>query len=238
MNIALLLSGGAGTRLKSERPKQYIDVAGKMLITYSLETLIRSSRIDAIQIVAEPGWREHIIADAKKRDLCTDKIMDFAMPGVNRQASILNGLESIIRQKEISVEDTVLIHDAARPNLTEGMIGECLQALQGHDGVMPVLPMKDTVYLSTDGRRVSELLDRSRIFAGQAPELFRLKKYYRANMDLQPDKLLKINGSTEPAVLAGMDIAMIPGDENNFKITTKPDLEKFERILRDQVHDE
>ena len=231
MNIAILLSGGTGTRLKSECPKQYIDVAGKMLITYSLEVLIKSPHIDAIQIVAEPEWKERIVADAEKYNLCTDKVMDFAMPGANRQASILSGLESILWQREIGMEDTVLIHDAARPNLTEEMIEECLQALQGHDGVMPVLPMKDTVYLSTDGKRVSELLDRSRIFAGQAPELFRLKKYHQANTSLPPDVLSKINGSTEPAVLAGMDIVMIPGHEENYKITTNADLERFREAV-------
>lgn len=232
MNIALLLSGGVGTRLKSERPKQYIQAAGKMLITYALETLIQSPCIDAVQIVAEPEWRDPIIADAKKNDLPTEKIMYFAMPGVNRQASILSGLECILRQREAGVEDAVLIHDAARPNLTQEMIEACFQALQGHDGVMPVLPMKDTVYLSADGKRVSKLLDRSRIFAGQAPELFNLKKYHQANTALLPDKLLEINGSTEPAILAGMDIVMIPGDEGNYKITTRADLERFQESVR------
>ena len=54
-----------------------------------------------------------------------------------------------------------------------------------------------------------------------------LGKYFDANMRLLPDKILHINGSTEPAVLAGLDIVMIPGDENNFKITTKADLDHF-----------
>ncbi len=87
--------------------------------------------------------------------------------------------------------------------------------------------MKDTVYTSTNGKTITSLLDRSQIFAGQAPELFRLGIYLEANRRLLPDQILRINGSTEPAVLAGMDIAMIPGDEGNFKITTKTDLERF-----------
>lgn len=65
--------------------------------------------------------------------------------------------------------------------------------------------------------------------AGQAPELFRLGKYYEANLRLLPERIRHIHGSAEPAVLAGMDIAMIPGDEKNFKITTKADLERFEK---------
>ena len=63
------------------------------------------------------------------------------------------------------------------------------------------------------------------------PELFVLGKYYEANEQLLPQKILQVNGSTEPAVLAGMDIAMIPGDEGNYKITTKVDLERFREYI-------
>ncbi len=76
-----------------------------------------------------------------------------------------------------------------------------------------------------------ELLDRNRLFAEQAPELFLFKKYYNANMALTQERLAAINGSTEPAVMAGMDIVMIPGDENNFKVTTKRDLERLRSLL-------
>ena len=98
--------------------------------------------------------------------------------------------------------------------------------------MMPVLPMKDTVYLSTDGgNSVSQLLDRSEIFAGQAPELFRLKPYYKATAGLLPERILSINGATEPAIIAGMNIAMIQGDEANFKVTTDADLTRFREIV-------
>ncbi len=87
--------------------------------------------------------------------------------------------------------------------------------------------MKDTVYYSESGKSVDRLLDRSCIYAGQAPEVYRLDKYIEANERLLPDEIYKINGSTEPAVLAGLMVAMIPGDENNYKITTQKDLERF-----------
>lgn len=65
----------------------------------------------------------------------------------------------------------------------------------------------------TDGAQISSLLNRSQAFAGQAPELFVLGKYYEAKLALLPEKILQINDSTEPAIMAGMDIAMIPGHE-------------------------
>ena len=125
----------------------------------------------------------------------------------------------------------MLIHDAARPLLSAGLIHDCLQGLVGYGGVLPVLPMKDTVYLSEDGKEISSLLDRKQIFAGQAPEVFRLGAYCRANQALLPDRILTINGSTEVAVMAGMKVHMISGDERNFKITTAEDLQRFERLV-------
>lgn len=244
MNIALLLSGGIGTRMQSKIPKQYIRVKGKMIITYSLETLVNSPAIDEVHIVAEDEWKKIIIADAQKSGIAIKKVKGFAAPGRNRQASILNGLQNIRRvrncqvdSEDVNKKDNVMIHDAVRPLLTQRMIADCFAKLCNHDGVMPVLQMKDTVYLSEDGHGVSNLINRKKIFAGQAPEVFNLKKYYQANINLTSDELDLINGSTEPAVLAGMDIVMIPGDENNFKITTQVDLERFYRISGDRRED-
>ena len=85
--------------------------------------------------------------------------------GRNRQLSIYNGLQDILTYAE--AEDTVLIHDAARPCLSEALITACIDALDGHDGVLPVLTMKDTVYLSRDGKSVSSLLNRQEILPGR-----------------------------------------------------------------------
>ena len=230
MTIALILSGGTGTRLGADIPKQYIEVNKRTILSYCLETLFLHPEIDGVQIVAEPSWQQTILKDMK---LLGQKFRGFSLPGKTRQLSILNGLTDILTYA--SPEDIVLIHDGARPCLSADMVSEGIKACAGHDGVLPVLPMKDTVYLSEDGKVVSALLNRSQVFAGQAPEFFVLGKYFEANKALLPDKILSINGSTEPAILAGLDVAMIPGDEGNFKITTKADLERFERIITDRT---
>lgn len=236
MNIALILSGGTGTRLGSDIPKQYIKVNNKMIISYCLETLIKNDNIDYIQIVADRAWHSEI-----EQELANSKFKGFSEPGANRQLSIYNGLTDIRRYADD--DSFVLIHDAARPLLKDELINACFKSVKGdknnmpledvashiYDGVLPVLPMKDTVYMSEDGKCISSLLDRSKIYAGQAPEIFKLGKYYEANKALLPDKILTINGSTEPAIMAGMNIAMISGDESNFKITTKSDLERFQK---------
>lgn len=232
MNIALILSGGTGARMGLKIPKQYIEVNGRPIISYCIRRLSGHRGIDGIQIVADPIWRAYIESCLADDDLA-GKFRGFSQPGENRQLSILHGLADI--RLYARDQDFVLIHDAARPLLSEKMISRCLDAAEGRGGVIPVLPMKDTVYLSENGKTVSALLNREKIFAGQAPEGFRLHAYYEANRRLLPDEILKINGSTEPAILAGMDIAMIAGDENNFKITTKADLERFQKMIGDSV---
>ena len=232
MNIALILSGGTGTRLGADIPKQYIEVTGKPVIAYCMETLFQHRCVDAVHIVADSVWqgkiREWMESD-KAISLHREKFHGFSQPGENRQLSILNGLTDI--QQYAKDTDLVLIHDAARPLLTERLLTECFEVAERHDGVLPVLPMKDTIYRSSDGKRITGLLKREELFAGQAPEVFRLGKYYEANQKLLPERILLINGSAEPAILAGMDVAMIPGDEGNFKITTKEDLERFREIV-------
>ena len=205
-----------------------------MLITYALEILAETPDIDEIQIVADIKWREDILTDAEARGIPVGKIKGFAQPGATRQMSVVNGMQAVLQRRGqmAGTGDRLVIHDAARPLVTSGLLQECIKQAESHDGAMPVLPMRDTVYLSRDGKSVSELLERNQIFAGQAPEVFDFKKYYEANLKLFPHKILQINGSTEPAVMAGMDVVMIPGDENNFKITTPADLERFRRVLR------
>ena len=221
----ILLSGGTGTRLGEDIPKQYLKVNDRMIIEYSIEILTRCEDIDSMVIVADEKWQETIAAVLKKYD---DRhiFSDFARPGDTRQWSIYNGL--LCMKDQANAEDPVLIHDAARPKLKEALIRNMGNAIKGHDGVLPVLPMKDTVYNVDAGGKITALLDRKEIMAGQAPELFLYGKYLKANEEMITDgRMWSINGSTEPAFLAGMDIVTIPGDEDNYKITTRKDLERF-----------
>lgn len=223
----ILLSGGSGSRLGSDIPKQYIEVGGRSILSYSYETIANNEKIAGIWIVADPIYEEKILDSIKEYG---DKLKGFALPGKNRQLSIYNGLLSVSKYAG-SEDDLVIIHDAARPFVSNELINECIAAAMSHDGVMPALPMKDTVYISKAGR-ITSLLDRNTVVAGQAPEVFRLAKYIKANERLIADeKIDSINGSTEVAIAAGMDIAVIPGQESNYKITTKEDLDRFKRNL-------
>lgn len=174
MNIAIILAGGTGTRLGGDVPKQYIEVSGKPIISYCLDKFERHNQIDNIVIVASEMWQSYIMSWVKKDNL--KKFSGFAPAGSSRQHSIVNGL---IKAKSIgaAADDNIIIHDAARPNVSECIISQCMDRLLEYDGAMPVLPVKDTIYLSENGENITSLLNRDQLYAGQAPESFKYGKY-------------------------------------------------------------
>lgn len=223
MNIALILSGGTGTRMGTDIPKQYIRVDGRPIISYVLDTFETHGMIERIQIVADEDWHDLISQYAGK------KLAGFSRPGANRQYSILNGLADILNYAD--PEDHVIIQDAARPLVGSVTITEILKTLENHEAVTPILPLKDTIYLYENGI-FTGTAERTKLAAGQAPEGFLLGRYYEAVKELLPDRILHITGSLQAALEAGMDAVPIPGDEGNFKITTMADLEKFRQIIQ------
>ena len=144
--------------------------------------------------------------------------------------SIYNALV-LIKELGYKENDIVIIHDAARPLVSNELINQCLLGCCHADGVMPVIPVKDTIYLSSNAKEIDSLLNRSHLWAGQAPEAFVFGKYLDIHETISREDLLKINGSTEIAYNAGFKIELIKGDPMNFKITTPEDLSNFENII-------
>lgn len=228
MNIAIILAGGVGSRMKTiDRPKQYIEVKGRPIINYCLKTFEHHKEIDEIYIVADESWQEYIREWLSKDAI--SKFKGFAPAGKSRQHSIYNGL--LACEQSACENDVVIIHDAARPFVTEEIIDECILGAKELDGAMPIITIKDTVYRSKDGKSISSLLERSELFAGQAPESFSYGKYKEIHDNATDEELMNTRGSSEIAYKNGMEIRLFPGAEKNFKITTMEDLTNFEAEL-------
>ena len=231
MNIAIILSGGTGTRMGLSTPKQYVEVNDKPIIQYCLDTILNHKTVDYAVIAVADDWVD-FVRECVERS-ASGKPVYYSQPGETRQGSIINALK-VAKEKGAAHEDIVLIHDAARPLLTSQLITECFQACKNADAVLPVIPVKDTVYMSKDGQIIDSLLERKTLWNGQAPEAFRFGSYYEANMKLTSDELLRITGSTEVSYRAGLKCVLIPGDTNNFKITTQEDLSNFESMVKNE----
>lgn len=230
MATAIILSGGTGTRMGfTELPKQYIRIAGKPVIIYSIEAFYRARSIDEIVIVAAKAWYSDIEEWCLR--FLPDMHFNLAESGSTRQESILSGLESIARLPP--EDDLVVIHDAARPFVPTSLIEDMCVSMHDSecDGIMPVLPIVDAVYYSDSHECSLALLDKGNLYAGQAPEIMRYFKYYSVNRNAEPDELARTKGTSEIALKHGMNVKMIDGVKDNFKITTPADLQQACEIL-------
>ena len=232
MNIAIILSGGVGSRMGGNVPKQYIEVCGKPVIWYCLKTFLECVIVDAVIIVVADEWKLYI--ERLLIGLGCEKMVLYSAPGETRQYSIYNALK-VLKTNHVGCDDKIIIHDAARPLVSAQLIENCLNSCEEFDAVLPVIPVKDTLYQSTDGQHITTLLNRNELFAGQAPEAFRFSKYLALHVKMPREELLKINGSTEIAYKGGMSVKLIRGEEINFKITTHEDLSNFENIIKHRI---
>ncbi len=229
MNTAIILAGGVGSRMGVDRPKQYLIVKEKPIIVYCLEIFEKHKNIDKIVIVVSDEWKDYVTENVEKYGI--SKVCGYAPAGKTRQHSIYNGLKAT----EETAPDTkvVIIHDAARPLVSDKIIDDCITGATEDDGAMPVISVKDTIYQSKDGKSIDNLLKRSELFAGQAPESFDFKKYYDIHNSVSDDEIAATAGSSEIAYRHGMKVRLVEGSERNFKITTIEDLETFETIVND-----
>lgn len=230
MATAIILSGGFGKRLQSDIPKQYIYVNSIPVISYCIRQFEDNKDIDNIVIVADISWEEFITQQLQK--MKCRKFYAFAPPGKTRQHSVLNGLKAAKNCTDDN--DVVIIHDGARPLVSNKLISECVRNARLRGGAMPVINVKDTIYKSCSKERIDTLLNRNELFAGQTPEGFLFGRYYKINTDATDSELSYTNGSSMIAFKNGIDVALFPGDEGNFKITTKEDLSAFETIIKNK----
>ena len=231
MNTAIILAGGVGSRMGVDRPKQFLMVQDKPIISYCLDIFQNHDEIDSVVVVVSEQWQDFVEEYAAKYGVT--KIKGYAPAGKSRQHSIYNGLKCI--DENVPDTDIVIVHDAARPLVSDQIISDCIKGATNYDGAMPVISVKDTVYQSKDGEEIGCLLKRSELFAGQAPESFKFRKYFDIHNQVTDEEIGATAGSSEIAYRHGMEIRMVKGSERNLKITTIEDLETFETILKGDV---
>jgi len=232
MKVGIILAGGSSERLNELGvPKQFAEVSGVPLIMYSLRMFERCASIDAIAVVAPEQWQEQIRKWLEKNGI--HKFKMFALPGKTRQHSIYNGLLAV----QSLQPEYVIIHDAARPLVTEQDICNCIDESKGYDGATPTVPLTETVYKSEDGMTITALLNRDELLAGQTPECYNYAKYLKAHKATNDTELADIRGSSQMAAKAGMKIHLYKGNPKNFKVTTIVDFEYAKYYIKERVNE-
>ena len=209
---ALLVAAGSGTRFGAALPKQFAVIAGQPVIRHAARAL-----------------RPHValllpVGDAARIGSALDGLgtLPVVAGGVTRQDSVRLGLEALAAH----APDIVLVHDAARPVIPGGTIPALLSALSAHPGAIPAVPVADTLKRGEHGV-ITGTISRENLFRAQTPQAFRfelLLALHRAHP----------GGTTDDAGLleqAGHAVALVPGHEDNIKLTYAHDLERLERAM-------
>jgi 2-C-methyl-D-erythritol 4-phosphate cytidylyltransferase len=219
---AVLAAAGRGERLGSDRPKAFARLGGRPLLAESLERLDGSGWIDAIVIAAPPEWEEPSILVAE--EIAATKVSSAVTGGGSRSESVRLALEEVPEEAAV-----VLVHDAARPLLPEEVIERVLAPLsEGWDGVVPAVPLADTVK-RVEGDRVVETLPRDDLVAVQTPQAFLADTLRRA---VSGD----VSTATDCASLVeaqGGRVKVVEGDPRLVKVTDPDDLTLVESWLGD-----
>ena len=221
--VALIVAAGRGSRAGQGNPKQYRampDGSSGTVLSRSIAAFADNELISRICIAIH---KDDVILYNKSLKYCNnlDKIY-YILGGEDRQASVLNGLEALADDKP----QHVFIHDAARPFVSQSLIGQCLDNLEEVDGVIPALPVTDTIKRAEDGI-ITDTVPRDGLYRAQTPQLFDFAKLLDAHKAAP-------QGMTDDAAVAeqaGLRIRIIDGEAQNIKLTTEDDFDMTPNLL-------
>lgn len=217
----IIVAAGAGLRVGGEIPKQYQKIGGEAVLRHTVRAFQRHEDIGYIQVV---------IGDSHD-DLYKSAVSGLNLPdpvpgGATRQASVYNGLKAIKALKPANV----LIHDAARPFVDAEIISTVIANLSEYAGCIPAVAVADTLKREQDGVIV-ETVDRSGLWGAQTPQAFRFTDILGAHTAAAASERSDFTDDASIAEWAALNIAIIPGKPENYKITTGADLYEAETRL-------
>ena len=222
MNVAVLVAGGRGARMGKD--KLFLRVAGKPVIAHTWGRFDNAKSVDEIIVVVRAGMEKKYHALAKKFEF--RKKFQIVVGGAERQDSVWNGLQATPEGTEI-----VLIHDAARPCVSADLIAATIKRAEETGAAVAAHPVTDTIKESADGRLIQQTLDRSKLWAMETPQTFRLDVIRRAIAEARARKML-FTDDTAACELIGQPVRLVSSIAPNPKVTVPGDLPIVETLLR------
>lgn len=227
MNIALIIAGGTGARMRQEIPKQFLNVNDKPVIVYTLEAFQSHPDIDKIGVVCVDGW--HDILKAYARQYRINKLDWVISGGENGQSSIRNGVFEA--ERRYSGDDIILVHDAIRPMVSHEIISDCIVQCKKHGSAVVVTPCNTVVLRRTTGESSEEVVPRDQLAVTQTPQAFPIGKLADAHRRALERGITNAIASCSMMVELGETVHFSIGAETNIKLTTPDDLKIFKALL-------
>lgn len=224
---ALIVAAGRGTRADAAGPlpKQYAMLGGRPVLAHVLARFAADPAITAIQTVIHPDDRA--LYDQASAGVCGPLLPPVA-GGASRQASVLAGLEALARHNTPS---KVLIHDAARPFVGSDCVGRVITALDHHTSAISAIAIADTLKRTGAGGIVESTVDRAGLWQAQTPQGFGFQEILDAHRKADAKGLHSFTDDAAIAEWAGLEVALVMGSADNFKITTPEDMARAERMM-------
>jgi 2-C-methyl-D-erythritol 4-phosphate cytidylyltransferase len=225
VTAAIIVAAGKSTRMGPQTDKLFLPVAGRPLVAHTWQRFDAAACIGEIVLVVREGREEEF---ARLAASCGFRKPFRLVPGgEERQDSVWNGLESLTPGTEI-----VAIQDAARPCTSEALIEATIAAARQHGAAVAAQPVSDTIKESDDGQFISRHLDRSRLWAVQTPQTFRVEVIRHALAEVRRSKLL-VTDDTAACELIGQAVQLVCCPGVNPKITRPEDVPYVEMVLAD-----
>ncbi|MFR0018820.1 MAG: 2-C-methyl-D-erythritol 4-phosphate cytidylyltransferase [Paraclostridium sp.] len=224
MNGVVIVAAGTGSRMKKDINKQFIKLNNKEIVAHTIDRFYNNENIDDIVVVIREDEEEYFNKNIKEKYGFTN--IKVAHGGNERQDSVFNGIKML--KKEC---DVVLIHDGARPFVTEDIIKRSINKANEYNAIVVGVKVKDTIKVVSDNGNIVDTPNRSYLWAVQTPQVFKYDIITKAYEDAYNNNYY----GTDDAMLVeriGYNVKMIEGSYNNIKITTQEDLEFGEQILK------
>lgn len=204
--------------------KLFLELAGKPVVVHTWRTFDQARSIDEIVLVVRDGMQS--VFEELANTCGMKKKFRLVAGGKERQDSVWNGLEAVSQETEI-----VAIQDAARPCTSEALIAATIHAARETGAAVAAQPVTDTIKESADGKMVSRTPDRSKLWAVQTPQTFRLEIIHRALEEVRKSNLL-VTDDTAACELIGQPVRLVASAEPNPKVTRPEDLPFIEMLLK------
>jgi 2-C-methyl-D-erythritol 4-phosphate cytidylyltransferase len=218
-------AAGSARRMGAAVPKQYLSLAGRTVIEWSLAPFLQRERTNGVVVVlseGDPRWSQTALAGHTKIITTTG--------GAERMDSVLAGLQAL--ETHVSASDWVLVHDAARPCLSSTDLDRLLNELSDDEvGGLLAAPVVDTLKRADDQQRVDDTVSREKLWRALTPQMFRFELLRRALLSAV-DNRVAVTDEAQAIEALGLRPKLVAGDADNVKITLPEDLLRAERILR------
>ncbi len=232
MVFAAVFAGGIGSRMgNSETPKQYLELGTKPVIIHTIEKFFINETIDEIIVLCPKAWVAHT-RDLIKKHIPEGKKITVIAGGETRNGTLEKAIEFIESNYETDEDTVIVTHDAVRPFLTHRIIAENVEAAVKYGACDTVIPATDTIVESADGKMITSIPERKRMFQGQTPQSFRLKELERVLASLTEDEKAILTDACKIFSIKNKDVYMVEGEVFNIKITYPYDLKVAHTLLK------